>query len=408
MQLDHPSTASIFELRLKWLAPFAASVFVGVLLLNSQKMLLRLPGPAIMISVLLVFFILLCLAAGHFTDRLAATMKIGYPTFILWCYPTTVVAAVTLSSWIFLGLSNHLFGRGFWSNWLRLTGQDTTSFFFACFASMLLIVSLQFASSIIQVFRWILELSRNQVQQIGSELLKDGNSQASIGETLEQLRHAGEETKSRRLHATRLNRLALLGIFLISSGFAGWVVFFKPALILYYRAEIQLRTFLEPAAAYETLRHLTKKFPNYRYLDSVTYRMAWILDRRLSQFEKARDGYEAFIERFGKNNVWSDEAIVSLVRLSLDKLQQPQQALYWASEYLQKKPDGIMAPHMYLYRIRALRNSGQLEQAKKEITEVQKHCDMNASIQIINSEDRLIDLISFADALKAEISANLQ
>lgn len=67
-----------------------------------------------------------------------------------------------------------------------------------------------------------------------------------------------------------------------------------------------------------------------------------------------------------------------------------------------------MAPHMHLYRIRAFRRSGQPEQAEKEIAEIQKHCDMNSKIQIINSEDRLIDLISFADALKAEISANLQ
>jgi len=376
--------------------------------MGSQKMLLRLPGPAIMISVFLVFFILTCRAASYFTDQLATVMKIGYPTFILWCYPMAVVTSVTLSSWIFLGLSNRFFGRGFWSNWLGLTAQDTTSFFFACFASMLLVVSLQFISSTVQVLNWILELSRNQVQKISSELMKDENRQANIGSTLERLRHDGEETKNRRLRATRLNRLALLSVFIFSASFASWVVFFKPALILYYRAEIQLRTFLEPAAAYETLRHLSERFPAYRYLDSVTYRMAWILDRRLNQFEKARDAYEAFIERFGKNNVWSDEVIVSLVRLSLDKLHQPQQALYWTSEYLQKKPDGIMAPHMRLYRIRAFRHSGQPEQAEKEIAEVQKHCDMNANIQIINSEDRLIDLISFADALKAEISANSQ
>lgn len=288
MQPDHLSTNSIFELRLKWLVPFAASTFIGVLLLGSQRMLLRLPGPAIMVSALLAFFILICLAAGYFTNRLAAALKICYPTFILWCYPMTVVAAITLSSWTFLGLSNHLFGRGFWSSWLGLTGQDTTSFFFACFASMLLVVSLQFASSIFQVFNWILEFSRNQMQKISNELLKNGNCQNNISSTLELMRHDGEETKNRRMRATRLNRLALLGILLLSSSFAGWVVFFKPALILYYRAEIQLRTFLEPTAAYETLRHLTEKFPDYRYLDSVTYRMAWILDRRLNQFEKAK------------------------------------------------------------------------------------------------------------------------
>jgi len=46
--------------------------------------------------------------------------------------------------------------------------------------------------------------------------------------------------------------------------------------------------------------------------------------------------------------------------------------------------------------------------AEKEMAEAQKRFDMNAKIQIISSEDRLIDLISFADALKAEISADHQ
>ncbi|OGK06375.1 MAG: hypothetical protein A2W80_15370 [Candidatus Riflebacteria bacterium GWC2_50_8] len=199
----------------------------------------------------------------------------------------------------------------------------------------------------------------------------------------------------------------MLIVFLLSLAFAGWVVFFRPALILYYRAEIQLRTFLEPAAAYETLRHLSERFPDYRYLDSVNYRMAWILDRRLNNHEKAKDSYVAFLERFGKNNVWSDEAIASLVRLSFDKLNDPDQALYWTSEYLNISPEGIMAPHMYLYRIRALKQKHQPELAQKEIETAQR-LFVNRKIQVINSEDRLIDFVSFADAVQAEVSADQQ
>lgn len=408
MQLEQLSTENIFELRLKWLAPFSASVFVAVLLLGSQKMLLRLPQPAIMICGFFLFFILICRGAASFTNRIANSMQINYPTFILWCYPMTVVGTITLSSWLFLGLSNRLLGRGFWNHWLGLTGQDTTSFFFTCFASMLVVVTLQFTSSIFQVLNWIIEVSRGHVQKVSNELMKKGDDTDNFATTLERMRLDGEQTKTSRLRATRLNRLALLGVFILGLLFAGWVVFFRPALILYYRAEIQLRTFLEPAAAYETLRHLSERFPDYRYMDSVTYRMAWILDRRLNQYEKARDSYLEFIRRFGKNNVWSDEAIASLVRLSLDKLENPEQTLYWTSQYLEKRPDGIMAPHMHLYRIRAFKRSNQREMADKEIAEVKRRFDMNQTIQIINSEDRLIDLISFSDALKAEISANHQ
>ena len=397
MQQAHLATTSIFDLRLKWLVPFSASVFVAVLLLGSQNLLLHLPGPAIIFTVFFLFFIGACRAAGYLTDRFSTSMQITYPTVILWCYPMTVVGMVTLSSWLFLGVSNQLLGRGFWSNWLGLTSQDTTSFFSACFASMLIVVSLQFASSIIHVFNWIIEISR-------------GNEDAEkfdIGGTLERLRYDGEQTKNNRMRATRVNRLALLGIFIMGLTFAGWIIFFRPALILYYRAEIQLRTFLEPAAAYETLRHLTERFPGYRYMDSVNYRMAWILDRRLNEYDKARDSYENFIKRYGRRNIWSDEAIASLVRLSLDKLNNPDQTLYWTSQYLDTNPDGIMAPHMYLYRIRAYKHKNQPEQAQKEAEAAHKLYS-GRKIQIISSEDRMIDLVSFADALQAEINAGQQ
>jgi len=406
MQQVHLATKNIFDLHLKWLVPFSASIFVTVLILSAQNILLQLPGPAIIITVFFMLFIATCKFAGYITDRFSTTIQINYPTVILWCYPITVVGMVTLGSWLFLDLSNWLLGRGFWSSWLGLTSQDTTSFFFVCFASMLVVVSLQFASSIVHVFKWIIEVSRGNVQQISSELVKNSDGlKPDIGGTLERLRYDGEQIKTNRLRATRLNRMALLGIFILSLTFAGWIIFFKPALILYYRAEIQLRTFLEPAAAYETLRHLTEKFPEYRYIDSVTYRMAWILDRRLNEFEKARDSYENFIKRFGKHDVWSDEAIASLVRLSSDKLNSPDQTLYWTSQYLESTPNGIMAPHMYLYRIRAFKRKNQPELAQKEVKTAQK-LYTDQKIQIINSEDKLIDLVSFTDALQAEINAN--
>jgi hypothetical protein len=408
MQLERLTTTNIFELRIRWLAPFSACVFVAALLFRSQKMLLRLPEPVLMICGLFVFFIIICRIAAHFTDWLANYLRISYPTFILWCYPMLVVGTVTFSSWLFLGLSNRMLGRGFWNNWLGLTGQDTTSFFFTCFASMLVVVTMQFASSIFQVFNWIIEISRSHVQKINTELIKASETKSDIAATLSRLYCDGEETRSSRMRATRLNRLALLCIFVMGMLFSGWIVFFRPALILYYRAEIQLRSFLEPAAAYETLRHLSERYPNYRYLDSVTYRMAWILDRRLQKYEQAKISYEAFIKKFGRHNVWSDEAIASLVRLCFDKLDQPDQAIYWTSRYLEKSPDGIMAPHMYLYRIRAYQRIGKPELAATEIETARKLFDLNTKIQIINSEDRLIDLVSFADALEAEVNVTRQ
>jgi outer membrane protein assembly factor BamD (BamD/ComL family) len=162
-----------------------------------------------------------------------------------------------------------------------------------------------------------------------------------------------------------------------------WIIFFRPAVVLYYRAEIQLRTFLEPQTALETFKHLTRKYPDYRYIDSVRYRMAWIQDRRLNLHQKAAASYQVFLKQHNKS-VWIDEALVNLVRLYVDCLQKPEMGLETIDRYEKKFPSGVFLPHMQLYKIRAL--------AQK--------------IQITNSEDRLIELLDFSEAIKAEITAN--
>lgn len=394
--------ATIYELRLRWLLPSSAAVLIGTLIFNSQKLLLRLPGPAIMTMAFLLFLAIACHTASFLTDRVSARLKVAYPTVVLWCYPTVSMGVITAGAWAFLGISNKLLGRGFWSDWLGLTGQDTTSFFFACFAAMLLFIALQFAFSMIKVLNWILEVPRNHLQSISSQISpENGNIKAELGAAFDKIRHESEQIKEKRLKATRLNRFALYGMLIMLSCFAAWVTFFRPALILYYRAEIQLRTFLEPESAWETFRHLSEKYPTYRFLDSVHYRMAWIQDRRLNRHAEAAVSYEKFLSRYGKANVWADEAIASLVRLNLDKLNRPDLALFWVEEYLGSFPGGVMALHMHLYKIRALNKTGRTSEAQLEL-ENARRLYSDKKIQIINSEDRLIDLASFADALDAE------
>jgi len=100
-------------------------------------------------------------------------------------------------------------------------------------------------------------------------------------------------------------------------------------------------------------------------------------------------------------NVWADEAMAALVRINLDKLNQPEKALMWINEYLKNFPAGVMFLHMQLYRIRALQQMGSVELARSELEKAGRLYG-DQQIQIINSEDRLIDLISFADAVAAE------
>lgn len=396
--------ASFFELRLKWLLPSATAVFVAILIANSQKLLLQLPGPAIMTAAFMLFLAITCHTAGYITDRCAMSMKISYPTVILWLYPTVAMLVITASAWLFLIISNRLLGRGFWSDWLGLTGQDTTSFFFACFSSMMVFVALQFAFSMINVLRWILDVPSHHMQTINASINPlSGNVKEEIGEALEQAKVDSEKIREKRGRATRINRVALLIMVLFAVAAGSWIVFFRPELILYYRAEIQLRTFLEPATALETFRHLSEKYPNYRFLDTVKYRMAWILDRRLNRFDEAAGEYESFLQKYGTRNVWADEATAALVRLNFDKLNNPARALFWTEEYLRHFPGGVMFLHMQLYKIRALHKSGETTRARSELENAGRLYS-GRQIQIINSEDRLIDLISFEDALIAEQS----
>ncbi len=393
----------LYDLSPKTLIPATASVFLATIILNQQQLLLRLPRPAILLLTFLAFFSFTCLLAERIASFVVSRKHFVYPTVRLWLYPTLAMFMVTLFLFTFINLSNFLLGRGFWSSWLGLTGQDTTSFFFGCFASMITFVALQFIWSTYLVFSWIIGISRQHMQiarPIGDEM-KDASS---INTAMERLKLHSEDLKLNRIRATRLNRAALFTLFCLSVGFTLWITFFKPELILYYRAEIQLRTFLEPQAAYETFKHLSEKFPNYKFMDSVKYRMSWILDRRLEDYGKARDSYVDFLKKYGYKNVWSDEAIASLVRLNLDKLNNPQQALFWAEIFLQNHPDEVMSPHMLLYRIRALNSMQKPEEAMLELKQAkEKH--RHLKMQLINSEDRLFGLIAFDEILTLEEKA---
>lgn len=400
MTENEMQSSNIYELRLNTLLPSSATIFIAAILLNSQNLLLFLPGPAIMLAIFIALLISICLTARFLTSRLIAAMNFDYPTVTLWCYPTMAMFLITGGAYAFLTTSNHFFGRGFWSDHLGLTSQDTTSFFFSCFAAMLFFIALQFTASIFKVFNWIIAVSREHLQ-LASQINAGNSAQQQIGDIFEQIRNHNEEIKEKRLKATRLNRIALVTFVGVAGAFASWVTYYRPELILYYRAEIQLRSYIEPLAAYETFRHLSEKYPGYRFIDSVQFRMAWILDRRINDHEKARQSYEKFIERFGYANVWSDEALISLVRLSLDKLNDPQMAMRWSESYLNHHPRGIMAPHMYLYRIRALRLLGDPQKALQE-KEKARLLFTGQKIQLVNSEDRLIGLANFSEVLQAE------
>lgn len=394
----------LFNLRLVTQIPAVLVVFTAFAIFNAQQLILRQKHVFALCAVFIIAFMAICFVARVVSERLLSLVKVEYPTVMLWLYPTLALTMVWVSTAIFMSFSNRVLGRGFWNIWLGLTGQDTTTFFFTCFGSMLIYIAIQFGYSVFVFLTWLPQITKVRIEQAEICALKLGNG-PDISSTLSKIKTQTEEIGVLRARATKLNRLALLVVFLSAVVGTCWLLSFRPALVLYYRAEIQLRTFLEPMAAYKTLEHLLKKYPDYRFRDSVTYRMAWILDRRLQEHHRATKKYEEFLTRFGNNNIWADEAITSLVRLSLDKLNDPEKALHWTKRYLEYFPAGIMAPHMHIYQIRALVKTGKIHEAR----ELKKNAEskyQNSKIRIVNSEDRLVGMVPFTDAL-ANIAPNL-
>jgi len=398
MNQESSTEFGLYQISLNTLMPATASIFMAFIILNSQTLVIQLSRPALLVIGFIISHAAICILSEALTQRLARRFSLNHPTIVLWLYPAIALFLITISAYGFLVLSNLVFGRGFWSSWLGLTGQDTTTLFFTCFVSMLLFIAIQFTLSVLKVFNWIVETSKNHLDLAAESL--SGNAE-TINQVFADISSRSEHLKQQRLNATRTNRKALLISFLFCTFFGFWIVFFRPELVLYYRAEIQLKTFIEPQAAYNTFQHLTERFPDYRFVDSVFYRMAWILDRRLNEYQKASNEYELFLKRFGYNNIWSDEALTALVRLHSDKLNDPAQALKWSELYLKTNPDGVMAPHMHLYRIRSYSKLSQHQEAEAELR-LAEHRFAGKKIQIINSEDRLIAFTSFSEALKAE------
>ncbi|MGM0598430.1 MAG: tetratricopeptide repeat protein [Candidatus Rifleibacteriota bacterium] len=304
---------------------------------------------------------------------------------------------------ILIILSRNFWGRGFFSSLLNLNGQETTSFISTCFSAMIIFVAFQFVFASFKVIRWIAASSYRRVATLNLLESSDDNFSATIDNTVKELKRETDYLREQRNKAAKINRIALLISFLVLISGSLWLIYLRPAVILYYRAEFQLKTFVNPSAAYKTLEHLSNKYPNYRYLDSVKYRMAWILDRRMNKNKQAFKAYVEFIENYAPESVWVDEAAINLVSLSLDKLNKPEQAIKWSKKYLELYPDGIMAPHIYLYRIRAYARLNEFKKAEKEI-KIARDKYSGKSIQIFNKEDRLVEIINFDDALNVEIS----
>jgi hypothetical protein len=368
-------------------------------------MVLQMTRPALAALAMLAIFQLLSYWGFFLAEKIQKRLEIDFPSLILWLYPTLVLLHLAFFSFILVITTNYFWGRGFWSRALQLNGLETTRFFSTCFATMIVFTAMHFIFATMAVLKWITGSSLARVEALQHPGQDSSEGMRQISQTIKLIRNETDLIQAQRIKANRVNRMALLVLFSFLLGGSCWIVFFRPAVVLYYRAEIQLRSFIEPMAAFAALEHLCEKYPDYRYMDSVKFRMAWILDRRMNKHQEAARSYLEFIEKYAPKSTWSDEAYAALVRLYLDKINNPHLALHYSSEYLRHFPQGIFAPHMHLYRIRALFQTGQKKEAQAEIDA--SLADFSGKMmQIISNEDRLLELVSFDDAIKAEINAN--
>lgn len=396
------TTKDFFELRFIWLVITPLAICVAILLFNSHRAFFYFEKP---ILVLLCFFILFSFVlklSGWLTDKFLSLLRVEYPTVMLWCYPTAAVFSSAFFGWLLCRCTAEYLGRGYFKHLLGFTMQDTASLLFTCFASILVFVVIQFFLAVNAVVNWLLGIAKRHFIELHVMAAQaSANQKQQSIESFAKINAEVKILKNNRVRASKVNRIALVGVCLFGAAMFGFVNWRCPAVILYYKAEVQQKIYSQPQKALEILNYLLLTHPQYKYADSVTFKRAWLLDRRLSLYDEAKKAYEEFLKKYGDNNVWSDEVISSLVRICADKQKDSNGTLFWTSRYLNTFPRGLMAPYMYLYRIRAFHGINQKSEAENEIKAAKKAFE-NAKMCVVNKEDMLINVINFSEALEAE------
>jgi tetratricopeptide (TPR) repeat protein len=348
-------------------------------------------------------------SAWPLVRRFLAWRNLFLPTVVMWAYPMATLFLGGIVGVVLLRLIPALAGRGFWSHLLGVNAKATTVFFTTTYSGFFFWLMCLTLGASVQYVRWSLDSATHlhETMEPALRAVADAAGAGSRGERLAaadgELRRLKTELgtlEQTRETSRRFNRHAVLLLFIGLGILSAWIIYFRPALIVYYRAEIQIRSMQQPEVALENLRHLQRRFPDYPYLDTVAFRAAWVLDRRLERWGEAVAAYEEFLRDHGLENVWADDAVANLVRLALDKTQDPGTALRWIRLYLERFPTGPVAPQVTLYEARALMAQGQIAAARAVLTAADERF-RGRQLPLYDSEDDLIGLISFADARRA-------
>ncbi|OQA05120.1 MAG: hypothetical protein BWY66_02703 [bacterium ADurb.Bin374] len=368
-------------------------MFIAIETLLGQLFYLTLERGILLILGLGIALTAIALFARRLVDAVLGRCGMMMPTIVLWMYPLATLALTWLLSWVLLKVVPDIAGRGCWTGLLRLNAKTVTGAFNGPFLSFFLVILAWTLVEAWRYLRWSIGWA-DFVTQLSAE------GGLPPVEVMAQRRERQREIEADREKARHWNRWATLAVFAGMIGAFVWITFFRPELILYYRGMAQLRTFQKPEAALAAFEQLIRKYPDYRYADSVKYYIAWVEERRLNRFADAARSYEVYLREYGSDNVWADDVLANLVRLSLDKLNDPAAALRWTAEYRRTFPEGIMAPHVALYEIRALMALGRTDEARTALAAARSRFGATDVI-IYDSEDDYAGRIPFEAAAAA-------
>ncbi|MBF0498734.1 MAG: hypothetical protein HQM09_01265 [Candidatus Riflebacteria bacterium] len=312
--------------------------------------------------------------AGRLLDRFGAALS----GILLWAFPLVQLAAVYMVFWVLLSPVPAVFGRSIWSQILDLNAKGTTIIFSNLPAACSIYV---IAAMFVAIFRHL----RSVFSETG-----DPNTYRE--------RMAALDTE--RLATRRINRIVFLFVAAVLGVVMIWFVKARPEVLLYLRGQIQLQSMQHPEIALETFLHLARKFPQYRYRDTVDFRIAWIRDRRMQQFDEAALAYRNFLDIYGYDNVWADDVLANLISITLDKQKNATDTLRWTARFREHFPEAHLAPHVILYEIRALKEVGRIKDAREALEIARRRYD-KSYLNIYDSEDDFVARKPFSTAADA-------
>jgi len=359
-----------------WLRLAGLVLAVGLIQsLTGTTWLLTLERSRFMIGLLILLLAGITTFGRDLADRLLERAGLAITGVRLWAHPLAALAG-GMALFLFLLVAIPAWqGRGIWSTWLDLNAKSVTVLFTTTSWGFFLVMAFE---TVVNVGRSLARFARQ---------LDD-----PAWWSRDRVRGPDEPH-----HAYRANRITFYLVLAALLVVILWVVFFKPETILYYRGEIQVYSRVQPEVALETFRHLARKYPDYRYRDTVDFRAAWVLERRLKRHEEAAAAYEAFLKEWGFDNVWTDDVLTGLIRIHADQRRDPAAALPWIRAYRERFPEGHMAPHVALYEAKVLRDLGRATEAR-QVLQAARERFRDRQLLLYDDNDDFIDRVSFLQA----------